>query len=296
MNRVKSGPLSCFIKVLSASWVVWVVTFCILIRRTCIILFENVLFHHFLSTNDAASAQMWGSHWASHLGIRTNTSSLRRWAVLTNGLQVNWSCKVTVATSRQPSQWHWWLSDLASLIPCEPFNSTNTSHFFSNTSVKKKEKKRNHWCPLIQTVIMRYTISIDFVMSLSMSQVIQCRTQFAGSFHVDQTVSLFLLECLSNSTFFNPLLKECHSCSASTEPWVCLRAYPSPSAHTIALFSLAHTLSACTVQAKKHGNIQCRCAGACEAICCTIWPSILIGILHVQSSDVQKKHRVRKAS
>lgn len=109
-------------------------------------------------------------------------------------------------------------------------------------------------------------------------------------------VSLFLLECLSNSTFFYPLLKECHSCSANTEPWVCLRAYPSPSAHTIALLRLAHTLTACTVQTKKHGNIQCRCAGAREAICCTVWPSFLIGMLHVQSSDVQNKHGVRKAS
>lgn len=167
--------------------------------------------------------------------------------------------------------------------------------FFSNTSVKKK-KKKNHWCPLIQTVIMRYTISIDFVMSLFMPQVVRRRTQFARSFHVDQTVSHFLLECLSNSTFFYPLLMECHSCSANTEPWVCLRAYSSPSARTIALFRLAHTLTACTVQAKKHGNIQCRCAGAREAVCCTIWPSFLIGMLHVQSSDVQNKYGVRKAS
>lgn len=31
--------------------------------------------------------------------------------------------------------------------------------------------------------------------------------------------------------------------------WICLHVYPQPSAHTIAHFSLAHTLTAFTVQA-----------------------------------------------
>lgn len=300
MNRIKSGPQNCFIKVLSASCAVWAATFWILIRRTCIILYENVLFHHFLGTNDAALAQLRGSRWASHLGIRTNTSPLRRWAVLTNGLQVNWSCKVTLPQAGGlPSDVGGCLTSPAWLLVSLSTPQTQAIFFFEHICKKMKKKKK-------KKSLMSLNSNCDHALHHihRLCDVIV----YATSHTVQNTISWELScgpNCCSLSPrvplqfdfFFYPLLKECHGCSANTKPWVCLRAYPSPSAHTIALFSLAHPLTACTVQAKKkHGNIRCRRAGAREAVCCAVWPPFLIGTLHVQSSDVQNKHGVRKAS
>lgn len=127
--------------------------------------------------------------------------------------------------------------------------------FFPNTSVKKWRKKRK------KKSLMSLNSNCDHALHHihRLCDVIV----YATSHTVQNTISWELScgpNCCSLSPrvplqfdfFFYPLLKECHGCSANTKPWVCLRAYPSPSAHTIALFSLAHPLTACTVQAKKN--------------------------------------------
>lgn len=192
-----------------------------------------------------------GSHQPTHFGIRTHTSSLRR---LTNGSKLTWTVKVTItryvdykrcrrAKLRCFAQWRLLLSDRTSLSSWESLTSTNTS-------VQS---------PLLlsfnSNCVNFYTITTEFVMSLFMLQVIQSRTSYAISFHVDQTLLPFpsFCETLCCSTFY-PLLKECHSCSANTEPRACLKSIPNPSAHTIAHFSLAHTLAACTVKPCRQGR------------------------------------------
>lgn len=80
-------------------------------------------------------------------------------------------------------------------------------------------------------------------------------------------------ECLGYFTFFfNPLLKECHSCSANTEPWMCLQVYPKPSAHTSDHFlgTLAHS-TYCTEQDRSTQQV---------------FEYTLVNILHLQNLNL----------
>lgn len=110
------------------------------------------------------------------------------------------------------------------------------------------------WRPSIQTVII-CTLCItpysqSFVMSLFMPQVILSRTAYATSFDVHKTVfPLFRLERVPLRFFFFSKSTSEGMSQLLCQHWICLRVYPEPSAHTIAHFSLAHTLSACTVLA-----------------------------------------------
>lgn len=135
---------------------------------------------------------------------------------------------------------------------------------------------RDHLC------IMRCTISTEFVMSLFMPQVTLSRTSYATGVHVDKTdlPLLFLWECLYYSTFFffNPLLKECHSCSANTEyVFMCIPSpvlIPSP-------ISAWHTHSQPLLyrhmdKTQTHSEYL-----TLQQYTCTIWLSFLTSMLYV---------------
>lgn len=136
-------------------------------------------------------------------------------------MHVEWITRT--ATTRLPSQWRLWLSDLTSLSPCEPLSSTNTSLW-----------KDHYWCTLIQTVIICASCVAPYPLSL-WCHCLCHKSHWAEhpmlqAFMWTKQISLYCF-CESASTiplffFFNPLLKECHSCSANTEyVFMCI---PSP--------------------------------------------------------------------
>lgn len=135
--------------------------------------------------------------WASE-----HTSSLRHWAILTNGSKWKVTVKVTItryvdykhchrAKLGFLAKWRLWLSDLTSLSPCKSLTSTNTC-FISNTSVQR---------PLLPSLNSNcanlYTMHCDVIVYL-----IQSKTCYAINFQVDQTVQLFPSLCES----WEPLL------------------------------------------------------------------------------------------
>lgn len=106
------------------------------------------------------------------------------------------------------------------------------AHIISNTSVKRQLlMSLNSNCANIYA--LRFITPTEFVMSLFTLQVVQSITCYAISFQVQQTVLHFLFklcfcesrDCLL-SYFFHPLLKECHNCSANTEPPNMSNVYP----------------------------------------------------------------------
>lgn len=112
-------------------------------------------------------------HKPTHLGIRTHTSSVRRWATLANGFKLKATVKVTITLSLDLKQhrcakpgchahWRLWQSEPTSPSLFKPLTSANT-HYFKHICPK------DHYSHvLIHTMLIfdstHYTISTEPLM------------------------------------------------------------------------------------------------------------------------------------
>lgn len=223
-------------------------------------------------------------------------------------LQVNWSCKshcCTLYGLHTLPQLGSLPSDVCGCVTSPAWfhvslSAPQTQARVSNTSVgRPSPMSRNSNCDRLYTV--HYTIFTKF-----------CDVIVYASGHTEQNSLCYKLWCPQNSLpfiqlgesasaillffffFQNPLLKECHSCSANTE--YVFECILSPALIPLPILAWRAHLQPVLYWHADKAETPDEGLSAQQYTECTIWPASLINVLYLQSSIVQNRHWVRKTS